>query len=264
MMVPRWCAHASDNNVNGVPACASELFQNHVARKTFGFSGYVVSDCDSIGDDAFFRFVNNSLPLQQRVSGKKQTDATKAALGPHAVRRGLVGGCDCNCGSTYDKFMFDAVGGPDTGAVGDTPTRAQASAALHTAVERIMTQAIETGFLDDNKTVSYSTLGAKDIDTPAHQELARSAAEQSIVVLKNDGMLPLSTNASYAVLGPHFNSTVEFQSIYFGENKHVLKQSPLEAFKRRGINVVGAAMGCDYTWCAALCFTTMLFLSFPF
>jgi len=70
------------------------------------------------------------------------------------------------------------------------------------------------------------------------------------VVLKNEGkLLPLDPKAKVAVLGPHFNSTVEFQSIYFGENKHVLRQSPLAAFKRRGVNVVGSAMGCDYTWC---------------
>jgi beta-D-xylosidase 4 len=69
--------------------------------------------------------------------------------------------------------------------------------------------------------------------------------------LKNEGgLLPLSpTKEKVAVLGPHFNSTVEFQSIYFGENKHVLHQSPLEAIKRRGVEVVGAARGCDYVWC---------------
>ena len=100
----------------------------------------------------------------------------------------------------------------------------------------------------------YSKLGASDIDTPAHQELARSAAEQSIVLLKNEGgLLPLSPHKTkVAVLGPHFNSTVEFQSIYFGENKHVLRQSPLEAIKRRGVDVVGASQGCDYTWCVSI------------
>ena len=68
-------------------------------------------------------------------------------------------------------------------------------------------------------------------------------------MLKNEGkLLPLDPKAKVAVLGPHYNSTVEFQSIYFGENKHVLRQSPLAAFKRRGVNVVGSAIGCDYTW----------------
>ena len=121
------------------------------------------------------RYVNASLPVAERVKCRHQTDAAKAALGPYAVRAGLVGGCDCNCGSTYQQFMLDAVG--DASVAG--PTAAEATAALRHSVERIMTQAISTGFLDDNSSTSYSKLGAKDIDTPQHQELAQSAAEQA-------------------------------------------------------------------------------------
>ena len=84
--------------------------------------------------------------------------------------------------------------------------------------ERIMTQALQTGFLDKNSSVSYTKLGAKDIDTPAHQELARNAAEQSAVVLKNEGgLLPLSPKAKVAVLG--LTSTAVSATV-FGESSH--------------------------------------------
>ena len=109
-----------------------------------------MSDCDSIGDDAFFRYVNLSLPPAERAHGRRQTDESKEQLGPHAVRAGLLGGCDCNCGSTYAQFMLDAVGDEQQVAAA-----AAAKAALVTAVERIMGQAIATGFLDSNSSVSY-------------------------------------------------------------------------------------------------------------
>lgn len=192
---------------DAVPSCGSSLFQNHVLRGEFDFRGYVVSDCDSIGDPAFERYVNKTHP--------------KGPLGLTRVNVGLTGGCDLNCGGTYGKYLFDSL------QANITKERT-----LTNAVARVFTAGIELGLLDANETVSYSRLGPADIDKPEHRALAKSAAEQAMVLLKNQGgLLPLHPDKSVAILGPHFNSTVEFQSIYFGDNKIISTQSPIEALR---------------------------------
>ena len=106
------------------------------------------ADCDSIGDDAFFRYVNRSLPPADRPNATHQVGGSHGpvtmALGPHAVRTGLIGGCDTNCGGTYAQFMFDAVSMPGT------------RQALTDSVERLMKQAISTGFLEPNSSIPVS------------------------------------------------------------------------------------------------------------
>ena len=115
------------------------------------------ADCDSIGDDAFFRYVNRSLPPADRPNATHQVGGSHGpvtmALGPHAVRTGLIGGCDTNCGGTYAQFMFDAVGDP---APHSAPHWKAARQALTDSVERLMTQAISTGFLEPNSSTPVS------------------------------------------------------------------------------------------------------------
>ena len=77
---------------------------------------------------------------------------------------------------------------------------------------------MELGLFDSDKSSQpYFNLGIGDIDTAAHQQLAYEAAQQSIVLLKNDvGVLPLQPGSKIAIVGPHFNATQLLMSNYHG------------------------------------------------
>lgn len=75
------------------------------------------------------------------------------------------------------------------------------------------------GYFDPEDSVPYRALGASDVNTPAAQTLAYTAAVEGIVLLKNDGLLPLSSNVSnIALIGPWANATTQMQGNYEGTN----------------------------------------------
>ena len=89
------------------------------------------------------------------------------------------------------------------------------------SVGRLYTRMFELGIMDDPSTQYFNTLGAQNVDTMEHREVALDAARQSIVLLKNDNnMLPLSLTSgnlkSIAMIGPHANSTQVMLSSYHG------------------------------------------------
>ena len=84
----------------------------------------------------------------------------------------------------------------------------------------------------------YQTYGPGKVDTPAHRALALSAAEQGIVLLKNEGdLLPLKPGTNIAFIGPQANWTLPMLSDYEGQNKVVLEHSPYAAAVRAGLRV---------------------------
>ena len=159
------CAY---NAVDGAPMCASPLLNGRV-RGDWGFKGFIVSDCDSVGDF---------------VSGHKS--APDAA---HASAAAIKAGTDLDCGRTYQGI-------PDAVAQG-LVSEAEVDASL----VRLMTARIRMGLLDGSP---YDAVPYAEIDSPAHRALALQAAEEAIVLLKNaDQVLPLAANAKVAVVGPN-------------------------------------------------------------
>ena len=159
------CAY---NAVDGSPMCASPLMEKRL-RGDWGFKGFVVSDCDSVGD-----FVTGH---------KNEPDAA------HAAALAVKAGTDLDCGATY-LALPKAVA---AGLIGE--------AALDTALVRLMTARIRMGLLDGSAldAVPYS-----EVDSAAHRALALKAAEESMVLLKNTAkLLPLKPNARLAVIGPN-------------------------------------------------------------
>lgn len=157
----------------------------------------------------------------------------------------LHAGVDLDCGSFYTGYMSEAIA---SGAVAkDDVVRCAAHTTVNqeryavgntggntekqvTAQQRLWKHAIMLGMLDDPADQPYTKLGAKNVDTPEHRALvgqdlcfppcchayptlfagmqALEAAEEAIVLLKNDGnLLPLDDSKTVAVLGPHFNAT---------------------------------------------------------
>jgi beta-glucosidase-like glycosyl hydrolase len=83
---------------------------------------------------------------------------------------------------------------------------------------RLTTIQMELGLFDANKAKQpYFNLGIADIDTPEHRQLALEAAQQAVVLLKNEaGTLPLAAGSKIAVVGPHYNATELLISNYHG------------------------------------------------
>lgn len=118
-------------------------------------------------------------------------------------------GLDLNCGSWLAKYTQGAV---NQGLVNES--------VIDRAMSNNFATLMRLGFFDGNpKNQLYGNLGPKDVCTPEHQELAREAARQGIVLLKNsEGSLPLSpkTIKSLAVIGPNANLAYTMIGSYEG------------------------------------------------
>ena len=151
------CAY---NSVNGVPACASRDLLETRLRDSWGFGGYVVSDCGAIYDIAFGHH-----------DAPGVTEA--AAL---AVRAGT----DLSCGTEF-SLLVDAV---NRGLLTE--------AEVDRAATRLFTARFRLGMFDPPERVPYATIPYSAVDSDTHRALALEAAEKSIVLLKNSGgVLPL-------------------------------------------------------------------------
>jgi beta-D-xylosidase 4 len=165
----------SYNAVNGVPACASEYLLKQTLRDSWGFNGYVVSDCDAIAN----------------VYNPHHYTNTTWAASAVSVRAGT----DLDCGGFYGNLM-EAI---NHGAITDTD--------LNTAVVRLYTQRFELGMFD-RASNPFEKIEMSAINTPASQEVSLMAARESIVLLKNhQNFLPLDKTKikNIAVIGPNAN-----------------------------------------------------------
>ncbi|MBE5041146.1 glycoside hydrolase family 3 C-terminal domain-containing protein [Ructibacterium gallinarum] len=171
------------NCVNGEPACGSPTLQKYL-REDWGFEGYFVSDCWAIYDFHEHHYV------------------TKTAT--ESVALALKNGCDLNCGTTYLNMLLALKEGLIT------------EQDIRTAVERLMTTRIKLGMFEHTEydDIPYEVVACKE-----HRELALEAARKSMVLLKNDGILPLSTTCKVAVIGPNANSRSVLLGNYSGTPK---------------------------------------------
>ncbi|XP_011004967.1 PREDICTED: beta-xylosidase/alpha-L-arabinofuranosidase 2-like [Populus euphratica] len=179
----------SYNQVNGKPTCADPDLLSGVIRGKWNLNGYIVTDCDSI--DVFYNSQNYT---------KTPEEAAAAAI---------LAGVDLNCGSFLGQHTEAAVKG---GLVNEH--------AIDIAVSNNFATLMRLGFFDgDPSKQLYGKLGPKDVCTAENQELAREAARQGIVLLKNTaGSLPLSPTAikNLAVIGPNANVTKTMIGNYEG------------------------------------------------
>ncbi|XP_039019433.1 beta-xylosidase/alpha-L-arabinofuranosidase 1-like [Hibiscus syriacus] len=179
----------SYNQVNGKPTCADPNLLAGVIRGQWKLNGYIVSDCDSV--EVFFN--------DQHYTKTPEAAAAKA----------ISAGLDLNCGSFLGNHTAAAV---KAGLLKES--------AIDNAVANNFATLMRLGFFDgDPRKQPYGKLGPKDVCTPEHQELAREAARQGIVLLKNRaGSLPLSPTAikTLAVIGPNANVTKTMIGNYEG------------------------------------------------
>jgi beta-glucosidase len=197
------CAY---NSINGQPACANEFLLQDQLRGKWNFQGYVVSDCDAVVN--IFRDHHYT---------KTQPEASALA-----IQRGLDNECidfaKVNDDHDY-KAYYDAY---KQGLLKESE--------IDTALVRLFTARMKLGMFDPPEMVPYSRIDEKKLDSAEHRSLARALANESMVLLKNDGTLPLKQGAiKIAVVGPLADQTKYLLGNYNGSPSHTV--SVLEGLK---------------------------------
>ena len=172
------------NRLNGEAACGSYHLIQEILREKWGFDGYYVSDCGAIKDFHMNHMIT-------------KTPAQSAALA-------IKSGCDLNCGAVY-LHVLQAY---EEGLVTEEE--------IDRAVTHVMMTRMRLGMFDDS--TEYDEITYEANDSREHHEAALKAAEESMVLLKNDGILPLKKEKlkTVAVIGPNADSREILKGNYNG------------------------------------------------
>jgi beta-glucosidase len=189
------CAY---NSVNGEPACANEFLLQHTLRGAWKFGGYVVSDCSAVHDIFEGHRYRPSQPEASAVSLMRGMDN-------ECITFGEVTGKD-----DYQPYI-DAI------RKGYLP-----QSAIDRALVRLFTARMRLGMFDPPSKVPYARIDERELDSPAHRQLALRLAEESMVLLKNDGVLPLKNPKRIAIVGPLAEQTPVLLGNYHGEPTHAV------------------------------------------
>ena len=174
------------NRTNGEACCASPRLLGEILQGSWGFEGYIVSDCGAIRDI----YLHHQLV---------ETPEEAAAMAVKA-------GCHLNCGCTYEHLM---------GAVG---RGLLTEGDIDQVLRRLFTVRFQLGMFDPPDKVPYAQIPIEANQSPANQALALEVARQSMVLLKNDNhLLPLKKSlGSIAVIGPNADDPLVLRGNYFG------------------------------------------------
>ena len=162
------------NSLNGVPSSANPFTLDTILRKEWKFRGFVVSDWNSIGELIPHGVANNSAV---------------------AARNALTAGVDMDMEANfYHSTLAEQVKN------GKVPM-----SVIDEAVRRILRVKIELGLFEH----PYAEISENAMLTPASRELARTVAEKSFVLLKNENVLPLKAGTKVALIGPLADSAID-------------------------------------------------------
>jgi beta-glucosidase len=189
------CAY---NAVGGAPACASKALLKDLLREGWSFPGFVTSDCAAITDVA---------------EGHKFAPDLE-----HAAALSVRAGTDTSCGEEYSTL---------TKAVRDGLI---AESELDTAVERLFLARFRLGMFEPNGSFAYDRVPFAEVDSDAHRKLALRTARESMVLLKNNGVLPLGAGVkTIAVIGPNAASLAALEGNYNAVPSHPV--TPLDGLR---------------------------------
>ena len=174
------------NRTNGEPCCGSKTLLKDILRDDWGFKGHVTSDCWAIKDFHEHHMV------------------TKTA--PESAALAVNNGCDTNCGTMYLNLMIAY----REGLISEEK--------INESVTRLMMTRMKLGMFDRDENVPFADTPYEVVDCEEHRALALKASKESLVLLKNDGVLPLKKDGlkSIAVIGPNADSRDALMGNYFG------------------------------------------------
>jgi beta-D-xylosidase 4 len=196
----------SYNSVNGVPACANTYLLQTVLRDHWNWTAenqYVTSDCEAVED----------------ISLNHHYAPTNAAGTADAFNAGTDSSCE------YDS---------SSDIPGAWSSKQLTEPTVDRALKRLYEGLVRAGYFDGAKAL-YSSLGWSDVNTPQAQQLALQATTDGIVMLKNDGTLPLklNSNATVAMIGFWANNTSKLQGGYSGKAPYL--RTPVYAAQQMGL-----------------------------
>jgi beta-glucosidase len=173
------------NRTLGEPCCGSRFLLVEILRRRWGFKGHVVSDCGAIDD----------FHEHHKVTRNAAESAVLA----------VKSGCDLNCGCTYGSLL-EAV-----------QRNLISEAEIDVSVARVLSTKFRLGLFDPPERVPWSKTPVDVIDCDKHRQLARLAAVESIVLLKNNGVLPIAADCeSILITGPTAANTTALLGNYYG------------------------------------------------
>jgi beta-glucosidase len=200
------CAY---NRVNGQPACANDFLLKETLRGAWKFNGYVVSDCDAVVDI-----------FEGHHYVKSQAEAAAAALKT---------GMDNECADFFTVAKDSHDYQPFIDAV---KQGLLTEADLDVTLKRLFTARMRLGMFDPPEMVPYANTPESEIDSAPHRELALRTARESMVLLKNDGVLPLGPGAKkILVVGPLAESSEVLHGNYAGTASHAV--TALEGIRKQ-------------------------------
>lgn len=200
----------------GSPCCGSDRLLNSILRYDWGFDGLVVSDCGAIGD--FYR--------------EGRHEVSKDAKAASAL--GVLSGTDVECGGVYKNLP----GAVKRGDVKESD--------IDVCVKRLLKGRFELGDFDPDSIVPWTSIPMSVVGSVKHRELARKMAREQMVLLKNNGILPLSPDAAnIMVMGPNAADSTMMWGIYYGQPAHTV--TALEGLNARTGRNLPYARACAVT-----------------
>lgn len=168
------------------PCCGSDILMNDILRNQWGFKGYVTSDCAGIED--FF------------TKHKTHPDAESASIDA------VMHGTDVECGKGVYLSLVEAV-----------KNKKIAESQIDVSVKRLFMIRFQLGLFDPVEMVKYAQTPVSVLESKAHKDHALLMAHQSMVLLKNDGVLPLSKKLKkIVVVGPNADNAISILGNYNG------------------------------------------------
>lgn len=177
------------NRTNGEPCCAHSYLMEDVLRGQWEFEGHYVSDCWAVRD----------FHEQHKVTSRPE----------ESVKLALEMGCDVNCGCTYQRIL-------DAYEEGLIPLEHLKRSAI-----RLFTTRFLLGMFDETE---YDKIPYEVVECKEHLALASRATKECVVLLKNDGILPLQKDAikTIGVIGPNANSRAALIGNYHGTSSRYI------------------------------------------
>lgn len=169
------CAY---NRFEGEPCCGSNRLLQQILRNEWGYKGIVLSDCWAISD--FYK------------EGFHHTDPDAE----HAVAKAVYNGTDLECGDSYTSLV-EAV---NQGLLSEED--------LDRSIIRLMEARYQLGEMDADEDVKWTKIPMSVVESKEHLDLNKKMTLESMVLLKNNGILPLYNNLKIALIGPNANDSV--------------------------------------------------------
>ncbi|MBP5425253.1 MAG: glycoside hydrolase family 3 C-terminal domain-containing protein, partial [Prevotella sp.] len=194
------CAY---NRYEGEPCCGSNRLLTDILRNKWGFDDIILTDCDAI---------NNFFNPNQHGTHPNAVAASVDAI---------LSGTDLECGMAF-VALGDAL---DQGLISE--------ADLDVHLRKTLLGRFELGMFDPAENLPWANLGEDVISSEAHDALARQAARESMVLLKNNGVLPLNKASlkKIAVIGPNADDVSMMNGNYGGTPTREHERSILDGFK---------------------------------